>query len=109
MKQESRKVSGPAGRFTYIWDQSDYNPIDNNTLCHIHFKFSNGTYWRKAFTYDWRLYTPAEVRDALVAAGFSKVDIYWDHEPDPEKEEIYMITRRAENTPAWLAYLVAHG
>jgi SAM-dependent methyltransferase len=106
VKEEPRKVESPRGRFRYIWHQAEYNPIDNSTRCHIHFELPGGERWERAFTYDWRLYTPAEVRDALLAAGFRAVEIYWDHEPDPEKDDIYRLARRAENTPGWLVYVV---
>jgi len=109
VKEEPRRVKTPRGSFTYIWHQADFNPINNKALCHIHFKFSDGKMWRKAFTYDWRLYTPAEVCDALLAAGFRNVEVYWDHEDDTEKEEDYRVARRAENTPGWLTYVVADG
>jgi len=107
VKEEPRKVKSPGGTFSYIWEQAEFNPIDNRTLCHIHFQFAGGTIWRRAFSYHWRLYSPAEVRDALLAAGFRHVEVYWDHEPDTEKKEDYRVTRRAENTPGWLCYVVA--
>jgi SAM-dependent methyltransferase len=104
--REQRKVDSPEGSFGYVWDQAEYDPINNRTLCHIHFKFKNGKTWEKAFTYDWRLYTPAETRDALTAAGFENVDIFWDHDENDETSD-YRPTRNAENTPGWIAYIIA--
>ncbi|MCZ7646577.1 MAG: class I SAM-dependent methyltransferase [Planctomycetota bacterium] len=107
IKEEPRKVKGPRGRFTYVWDQADYNPVDNMALCYIHFRFNDGSEMPKAFSYHWRLYTPPEVRDALELAGFRDVQIYWDVETD-EDESDYRPRKRAENCPGWLAYIVGY-
>lgn len=103
---EKRTVKGPQGTFGYTWHQADYDPINNRTLCHIHFDFKKGKRWKKAFTYDWRLYTPAEVRDALDAAGFHNIDIYWDHDEDDESSD-FRPTLKADNSAGWLTYIVA--
>ena len=50
---EKRREKG----FTYIWDQADYNPINGDLTCHIHFAFKRGPRLEKAFTYHWRLWT----------------------------------------------------
>ncbi len=102
---EPRLVETPEGMFTYTWEQADYNPIDNVALCYIHFELAGGRTLRKAFTYEWRLYSPAEARDALLAAGFSDCIIYWDTSLDPEVD-LYRPARRGENQPGWLAYIV---
>ncbi len=107
IKVEPRRVTVPGGWFTYIWEQAGYNPIDNMTLCYIHFEFNGGKRINKAFTYHWRLYTPAEVRDALEAAGFKNVGIYWDFKENSKRPVKYRLTRRAKNQPGWLAYIVA--
>ncbi len=103
---ECRKIEGPQGTFGYVWDQAEYDPVNNRTVCHIHFEFKNGRRWNRAFTYDWRLYTPPEVRDALLAAGFDKVEVFWDVEEDEDASD-YRPAKRAENSPGWIAYLVA--
>jgi len=46
--------------FTYVWDQAEYNPINGDYKCHIHFKFKDGSKMKKAFTYEWRLWTLPE-------------------------------------------------
>jgi SAM-dependent methyltransferase len=103
--EESREIDGPAGRFVYIWDQAAFNPIDNMATCHIHFEFAGGKRLKRAFTYRWRVYSPVEVRDALLGAGFTAVDIYWDRSPDDDTND-YRVAKRATNTPGWLAYIV---
>ncbi len=102
---EPRLVETPEGMFTYTWEQADFNPIDNIARCHIHFELAGGRTLRKAFTYEWRLYSPAEARDALLAAGFSDCKIYWDFSTDPEVD-LYRPARRGENQPGWLTYIV---
>ncbi|MEZ4386349.1 MAG: class I SAM-dependent methyltransferase [Candidatus Krumholzibacteriia bacterium] len=102
--EEPRLIETPEGNFTYTWEQASYDPINNIACCHIHFEL-HGKRMRKAFTYEWRLYSLAEARDALLAAGFSDVRIFWDHSSDPEVDH-YRQATRVENQPGWLAYIV---
>ncbi len=39
--------------FTYVWDQSSFNPITHEIKCYIHFEFPDNSRIRKAFTYNW--------------------------------------------------------
>lgn len=103
---DRRTVKSPDGSFGYVWDQAAFNPVDNMATCHIHFEFKNQKKWKRAFTYHWRLYSPAELRDALVAAGFERVEILWDVDDDPEQSNFRPATR-ADNCPGWLFYAVA--
>jgi hypothetical protein len=94
--------------FTYIWDQAEYEPVTGRMLCHIHFKFPDGSRIRKAFTYDWRLYTLPELRDLLLEAGFSTVRVYWEGEDeDGEANGEYTESATGEADPAWVSYIVA--
>lgn len=95
---EERKVED----FTYVWEQAKFNPISREILCHIHFKFKDGSRLKKAFTYDWRLWTIPEVRELLLEAGFKKVEIWWD----PVDEDDYRVTEEEENQAGWLVYIV---
>ncbi len=104
--KERRTIESPEGNFGYVWDQADYDAINNRTVCHIHFEFKSRKRWNKAFTYDWRLYTPAEVRDALMAAGFSNVEIFWDFEEDEDGSD-FRPAKRADNTAGWIVYVIA--
>lgn len=49
-KEEPREVTCPAGTFTYVWHQAAFNPIDNRTLCHIHFEVPGWGRMERAFT-----------------------------------------------------------
>lgn len=94
--------------FTYIWDQAEYHPVTNHMRCHIHFKFPDGSKLKKAFTYEWRLYTAPELRDLLLEAGFSKVTVYWEGEDDDgEGNGEFAPDAEGEADLAWIAYIVA--
>jgi cyclopropane fatty-acyl-phospholipid synthase-like methyltransferase len=103
--EEPRLVETPQGMFTYTWEQASFDPINNIAQCYIHFELKNGRRLRKAFSYRWRLYTPVEAREALLAAGFSDCIVYWDRSEDPDVD-LYRPTKKAENQPGWLAYIV---
>ncbi len=100
--EERRELPG----FTYVWEQAKYNPITNEILCHIHFEFPDGSRMKKAFTYDWRLWTVPEVRECLYEAGFKRVEIWWDPVEDDEKDDYYRVTEEEENQEGWLVYIV---
>lgn len=100
---EPRKI---AAGFTYVWDQDRFCPITHAVTNYIHFEFKDGTKLEKAFTYEWRFWTLPEIRELLLEAGFTRVDVHWDVAADDEEEK-YEILARAENQPGWLAYIVA--
>lgn len=104
VQKEKTKLQG----FTYVWDQAAYEPVTGRLLCHIHFKFPDGSKIKKAFTYDWRLWTLPELRELLTEAGFSKVRVYWEGD-DGEGGGNGEFTEHATGEPdlAWIAYLVA--
>lgn len=94
--------------FTYVWDQAKYDPISGDYVCHIHFKFPDGSKLKKAFSYHWRLWTMPEVRELLAEAGFSRSTVYWEGEDeDGEGDGEYKPVQEGEADPAWIAYVVA--
>lgn len=101
--EEERELDG----FTYIWQQAEYNPINHHTLCHIHFKFPDGSKIKKAFTYDWRLWTVPEIRELLIEAGFTDTKVYWERtDDDGDGTGEYVATEGEENQESWLVYIV---
>ena len=56
--------------FTAIWEQVEFNAATNEALNRIHFVMSDGARLECAFEYDYRLWTPAELREALLETGF---------------------------------------
>ena len=93
--------------FTYVWDQKGVDPVTNLGLFHIHFKFHGGGGIKKAFVYDWRLWSIPEVSDALKSAGFGSVEVYWEGvDEDGDGNGVFRRVKRAENCPGWNAFIV---
>lgn len=96
--------------FTYVWEQARYNPVDNNILCYIHFKLRNGVKIRRAFRYDWRLWTIPELREILEEAGFESSEVYvegWEEDGE-DTDGIFRRRTRFENQVGWVAYVVGY-
>lgn len=103
--EEDRNLDG----FTYIWDQHLYNPITGDVINHIHFEFPDGTKLKKAFTYDWRLWTLPELRELLLEAGFKDAVVYWEgtDAKTGEGDGDWKVSNRGEACEGWIAYVVA--
>jgi SAM-dependent methyltransferase len=104
LQKEKTKMDG----FTYVWEQAVFEPVTGRIVCHIHFKFPDGSKIKRAFTYDWRLWTLPELRELLIEAGFSRVRVYWEGDDgagggNGEFKE----HATGEADLAWIAYLVA--
>jgi cyclopropane fatty-acyl-phospholipid synthase-like methyltransferase len=96
-------------RFTYIWDQARYNPITGEMLARIHFSFPDGSKLKRAFSYEWRLWTLPEIREVLDEAGFSRVTVYWEGTDEETGEGNSEFTPAMVGTPdpGWICYLSA--
>lgn len=113
-KLEPRDVDGFTARdgtkippFEYTWDQAEFNVIDHHVINHIHFKIPGFTKIKKAFTYDWRLWTLPEIQELLLEAGFRSAEVYLhDWTDDGESDETYRRRTRYENALGWVAYIV---
>lgn len=103
--KEKKKKKG----FTYVWHQAKFNPITSEAVNHIHFEFPDGTKIRKAFSYEWRLWTLREITDLLAEVGFASAEVYWEgwDEKQQEGNGVFRRTRKAENCEGWIAYIVA--
>ena len=97
------------GRFTYIWDQADYDPVTGSTTCHIHYAFPDGSRLNRAFSYHWRLWTLPELREILGEAGFQSITVYWQSTDADTGEGLdeFKPAKRGDPDPAWIAYIVA--
>lgn len=94
--------------FTYVWEQVSFNPVNNDIHCRIHFKLKDGTRIRRAFTYDWRLWSLPEIQEVMLEAGFAKAEVYiegWDEDED-DTDGIFRRRKRFENQDGWVAYVV---
>ncbi len=112
---ERRRVSGkttvdglriPA--FNYVWDQERFNPVTNEIFCSIHFELGKGKKLKRAFTYDWRLWSLPETTELLYEAGFKDALIYidgWDAKTE-EADNKYRRRTYFENEEGWLAYVI---
>jgi hypothetical protein len=107
--QRTGQEERPVEDFTYVWDQHDFDPIQHGVINYIHFEFRDGSRIRRAFAYDWRLWILPEIRDLLLEAGFSRVEVYWEGTDRETGEGNNVFTRRerAIDDPAWIAYVVA--
>lgn len=94
--------------FTYVWEQKGFNPVDHHLLCHIHFRLDDGREIKRAFTYDWRLWTLPELDETLREAGFRDVHVYIQGWDDDAHRPLSTFRRRTEfeSQEAWLAYVV---
>jgi SAM-dependent methyltransferase len=70
--EEVRRCRG----FTYVWDQQPMDALSGRAKRFIHFRFPDGTALKRAFKYDWRLWSVPEVRDLLGEAGYGRIDLY---------------------------------
>jgi hypothetical protein len=105
---EEQEEETDFGLFTYVWDQHGFDPVSARYICHIHFRFPDGSELPRAFSYDWRLWTLPELRELLAEAGFERSVVYWqgeDEEGEPSGE--FSIVERGEADPAWIAYVAA--
>lgn len=95
------------GKFTYIWDQDQYNPITGHCTFKIHYKFKDGSKMKDAFIYEWRLWTLPELTEMLTEAGF-KPTIYWEGtDKNNEGNGEFTPTTEGEADAGWVAYIVA--
>jgi len=86
--------------FKYIWDQERFNPLTHEVFCSISFKVPGHKLMKRAFTYDWRLWTLPEVLELLAEAGFRESRTYVDL-----GDGVYHQRTSFRNQPGWLAIL----
>jgi SAM-dependent methyltransferase len=106
--QEETKEKTKYKNFTYTWHQAEVHPVTNYVRCHIHFKFPDGSRIKKAFSYEWRLWSAPEIRELLIEAGFAKATVYWEGEDeDGEGNGEFTPDEKGVADLAWIAYVVA--
>jgi len=93
--------------FTYEWEHAHFDPISHRLRCHIHFRFRDGS-MRRAFSYDWRMWTLPEIREAMAEAGFPRCEVYLEDMDSKTGAGTgrYRRRRQYENQLGWLAILV---
>lgn len=104
--QVAQEEERPCDGFTYVWDQASYNPITQDYRCHIHFRFPDGTERRRAFSYDWRLWSVPELRDAMREVGFAETAVYWEGSDRRGRPSgVFRQSEIGDNASAWVAYV----
>jgi hypothetical protein len=104
VQQERRRCPG----FTYVWDQAFFDPISHDIRCHIHFDFKRGPMMKRAFTYDWRLWTLPELREVLAEAGFRRTTVYWEGDDGRGGGNgVFRPRKVGESCATFIAYIVA--
>ena len=105
---ERRSVDGSrVAPFTYVWEQTSFNPVDHRLRCSIHFRLQGRRVMRQAFRYDWRMWTLPEQRELLLEAGFARTEVHLEERgPRRGRGPVYRRRERFENHPGWLAYVV---
>lgn len=73
-----REVVTPCGTVTYEWEQRSADVTTGRIVCAMHFRMGRAAWMRDAFMYDWRLWSIAELREAMGDAGFAATEVY-DH------------------------------
>jgi hypothetical protein len=96
------------GGFTYVWEQGPIDAVTHRTTRRIHFEFRDGSRLRDVYRYEWRAWMLPETREALLEAGFRRVDVLWEQfDERGEGSGVFRRRERARNEDSWVAYLLA--
>jgi SAM-dependent methyltransferase len=105
--QGANEEKSKIGEFYYFWDQTNYEPISNEAVFHIHFKRPGEKKRERVFTYDWRVWTIPEIRETLLEAGFRRTYVYWEGtKRNGEGNGVFTRTENGEECEGWVAYLI---
>jgi hypothetical protein len=101
---DTKKLKG----LTYYWECQSFNPINSECTFAIHFRDALGKKHENVFTYEWRLWTIAELRELLAEAGFSRSMVFWEGDDDKGGGNgEFLPSEIGENCDAWVAYIAA--
>lgn len=110
LSEDKRRVSrtSQTPAFTYYWQQKSFDPISHEAQFAIHFQRAGSTKKvRNVFTYDWRIWTIAEIKELLLEVGFDEVKIFWEGTTKAgEGNGIFKERKRGEICEVWVVYIV---
>lgn len=105
--QSANEECTKIGNFLYYWDQTNFNPITNEAMFYIHFKRKGERKREKVFSYDWRVWTIPEIREAMMDAGFKRTHVYWEGTTRAGYGNgKFTRTEQGEECDGWIAYIV---
>lgn len=87
---EQELLAPDGSRVEYTWEQRRADPTTGCVINAMHFSVTapDGSRrdWRDAFVYEWRLWSIAELRDAMDEAGFADTEVFdrCDHAVDQD-------------------------
>jgi hypothetical protein len=94
--------------FTYVWQQRRHRPATGLMKTHIHFEFPDGSRLRRAFSYEWRVWTLPEIIDLLHEAGFDNVTTWFElRDDDGEGLGEWLPDPDGPRDPVWIANISA--
>lgn len=102
---ERKQVKKGKHKFTYFWEQKDFDPINHRGQYAIHFQLPNGKKLRDAFTYDWRIWSLPETRELLIEAGFQDAIVYWESSYKGKGTGEFLPMNEGDNSYSWIAYV----
>lgn len=92
---------------TYYFDQEFFDPLTRETRFHIHFKPKGARMQKRAFSYEWRMWTIPEIREAMADAGFRTTHVYWEGTArNGRGNGVFTRKVQGESCQAWIAYVV---
>lgn len=91
-------------KWFYFWELKNFNPNTQEAKYAIHFsKHKDKVQFRDVYTYDWRMWSVAELTDLFLEAGFKSVKYYWENDKDN-----YVESPKGDlGLSSWVVYLVA--
>jgi SAM-dependent methyltransferase len=105
--EETREVDDD---FDYVWDQHSFDPIHHHVTNFIHFEFPDGSRIKRAYRYDWRLWSIPEIRELMGEAGFDRSEVYWEgtDRETGEGNDVFSPREQAPDDPAWICYIAGY-
>ncbi|MDD5305577.1 MAG: class I SAM-dependent methyltransferase, partial [Elusimicrobia bacterium] len=94
-------------RFVYYWEQLDYDPVRNTAHCAIHFKPKGRRKIKNVFTYDWRLWSIAEIRELMAEAGFRRSHVYWEGDSGNTGNGKFARDENGGKEEVWISMILA--